>query len=189
MNGAGMNGAGMNDDEPGLLSRAASLRDAFDRSFSEPLRTDPETAEEMLGIRIDTEAYALRLSEIAGLFGGRKIVPLPGTATAQLGIAGFRSEIMPVYDLQLLLGHQSIGSTRWLVVAAAAPVAFAFAAQEGRLSVPPGAIVDRTDGAPGGSIRQFVRMPDSVRRIIDLSSVLNAIRHEAPANLNVRGVE
>jgi purine-binding chemotaxis protein CheW len=179
----------MSGDELGLLSRAASLREAFDRSFSEPLQSEAAPAEEMLGIRLDTEAYALRLSEISGLFADRKVVPLPGTATAQLGIAGFRSEIVPVYDLQVLLGHPSIGSTRWLVLAAAAPVAFAFAAQEGRLSVPLDAIVDQSDGLPGGYVHQFVRMPDSVRRVIDLSSVLNAIRREVPANLNVRSVE
>jgi chemotaxis signal transduction protein len=179
----------MSDDDLGILSRAASLREAFDRSFSEPPQIEASPAEEMLAIRLDTEAYALRLSEIAGLFADRKIAPLPGTPAAQLGIAGFRSEIVPVYDLQVLLGHHSIGSTRWLVLAAAAPVAFAVTAQEGRLSVPPEAIVEQSDGLPGGYVREFVRMPGSVRRVIDLSAVLNAIRRDVPKNPNVRSVE
>ncbi|HEY1797501.1 MAG TPA: chemotaxis protein CheW [Stellaceae bacterium] len=179
----------MSDDGLELLSRAASLREAFDRSFSEPLRTGAVVAEEMLGIRLGAEAYALPLSDIAGLFADRKVVPLPGAGTVQLGIVGFRSEIVPVYDLQVLLGHPSTGSARWLVLAAAAPVAFAFAAQEGRLSIPPEAIVDQSDGLPGGHVRHLVHMSGSVRRVIDLSSVLKAIRREVSATLNLRGVE
>jgi chemotaxis signal transduction protein len=179
----------VSESDLGIASRAAALREAFDRSFSEPPRTDATPTEELLGIRLDTEAYALRLSEISGLFADRKIARIPGSAPAQLGIAGFRSEILPVYDLQALLGHRPTASARWLVLAAAAPVAFAFAAQDGRLSAPLEAIVDQSDGLPGGCVRQFVRMPDLVRRLIDLSSLLDAIRHEAPKSLNVRSVE
>lgn len=176
----------MSDDDLGLLSRAAALREAFDRSFSEPLRADAALTEELLGIRLDTEAYAIRLSEIAGLFADRKIASVPGSAPTQLGIAGFRGEIVPVYDLQALLGHRPLASARWLVLAAVAPVAFAFAAQEGRLSVPVEAIVDQSDGSIGAGVRHFVRTPGLVRRLIDLSFVLDAIRRDAPKNLNVR---
>jgi chemotaxis signal transduction protein len=176
---AGLRGSGVSGTDFGIASRAAELREAFDRSFSEPLQADPAPTEELLGIRLDTEAYALRLSEIAGLFADRKIARVPGSAATQLGIAGFRSEIVPVYDLRALLGHRSTAPARWLVLAAAAPVAFVFTAHEGRLSVPLEAIVDQSDGSPGGCVRQFVRMPHSVRRIIDLSSILGAIRRGA----------
>lgn len=179
----------MSGGDLGILGRAAALREAFDRSFSEPLPIDPPPTEEMLGVRMDGEAYALRLSEIAGLFADRKITPVPGAAAVQLGIAGFRSEIVPVYDLHALLGHPAAKSTRWLVLSAVASVGFAFATQEGRISVPPEAIVDQSDSAPGGYIRQFVRLSDSVRRVVDLSSVLDAIGRKAPVDRNVRSVE
>ncbi len=186
----------MSDDRAQLLDRAAALRDAFDHSFAEPLPPDPPPLTDLLAIRIGTEPYALRLSEIAGLFADRKITPIASRVPALLGIAGFRGAIVPVYDLHVLLGHHAVEATRWLAVAADASVAFAFAAQEGQLRCGPDAIVpyqsgdgqsgdgQSDDGPSRRHVREFVRTGDFVRPIIDLVVVVDAVRRQVPANLN-----
>jgi chemotaxis signal transduction protein len=173
-----------------LGDRAAALRDAFDRVFAEPHPPDPPPREDLLAIRVATEPYALRLSEIAGLFADRKVIPVPGQVPTLLGLAGFRGAIIPVYDLSALLGHRSPATTRWLALAAKAPVAFAFEALAGHLRVPLTQIVpQQADERPRRHVRDFARLPDWVRPIVDLSTVLDAVSRQIQANLGARSVE
>ena len=120
-----------------VSERAAELRRDFDRSFAEPPRVDTVVKDDLLAIRLGAQGFAMRLSEITGLFADKKVTRVPGASAALLGIAGFRGSIVPVYDLQSLLGHSGGQTPRWLVIAAAAPVAFAFEAFEGQLRVSP----------------------------------------------------
>ena len=115
--------------------RAAQLRRDFDSSFVNPPPVASEAVQDLLAIRLGTRRFAIRLSEIAGLYADKKITPVPGAAAGMLGIAGFRGSILPVYDLQDLLDLSSGSASRWLVVAAGAPVAFSFAGA-GSLSHP-----------------------------------------------------
>ena len=85
--------------------RVAALRAGFDRGFAEPARPDLIVREGLLAIRVGQQAWAIRLSEIAGLFVDKRITPVPGGHAALLGIAGFRGAILPVYDLAIVLGH------------------------------------------------------------------------------------
>lgn len=169
----------MSDMPAHLADRAAALRHAFDQSFAESVRIDTTPTEDLLAIHVGPEACALRLSEIAGLFAGKKITRVPGRTAALLGIAGFRGAIVPVYDLPALLGHPMAGTPRWLVVASAAPVALAFAALDGHLRVSRDAIVpcDAGERAPR-HVGDAVRMQDGVRSIVRLSSVLDAIARQ-----------
>jgi purine-binding chemotaxis protein CheW len=175
----------MSDDGVPIADRAARLRDAFDRSFAEPRAADARLGEDLLAIRIAAEPHALRLSEIAGVFADRRITPLPGGFPALLGIAGFRGAIVPVYDLPALLGHRPGAALRWLAMAAAAPVAFAFAVLDGHLRVAPDAIIGHDDGEhQRRHVRFFARTAGLVRPIIHLPSVLDAIRGQLRTNLH-----
>jgi purine-binding chemotaxis protein CheW len=159
-----------------LTDRAAELRSAFDRGFAAPVRAGAVVKQELLAIRVGAEAYAVRLSEVAGLFADKTITRVPGSAAALLGIAGFRGAIVPVYGLRTLLGHAGTQAPRWLVIAAAAPVALAFEAFEGQLRVAPDAILPRQSHARSLSYaREFIRAQDAVRPVLHLSSVLDAI--------------
>jgi chemotaxis signal transduction protein len=160
-----------------VAGRAAELRLAFDCAFAEPVRLDTAAKEELLAIRIDTQAFAIRLSEISGLFAGKKITPVPGSHAALRGIAGFRGAIVPVYDLQILLGHASTATPRWLVIAAAASVALAFEAFEGQLRVARDAILPQPSRPEfRGYAHEIVRTRDFVAPIMHLPSLLDAIR-------------
>jgi chemotaxis signal transduction protein len=157
--------------------RATEYRDAFDRAFAEPSREDHAAREELLVIRICGDLCGLRLSEISGVFAGKKVVPVPGSAVTLRGIAGFRGAILPVYDLGAIFGHTSGQNPRWLVVAAAAPVAFAFQAFEKQLRVPRSDIIaaaQRQDAS--GHMRDFVRSEDFSGPIVHLPSILDAIK-------------
>jgi hypothetical protein len=65
----------MSDERSRLADRAEALRLAFDRSFAEERRRDTPSNESLLAFDLGAEPYALRLSEIAGIFvvnGGAK---------------------------------------------------------------------------------------------------------------------
>jgi chemotaxis signal transduction protein len=167
----------MSAPRSGVAGRAAELRLAFDRAFAEPVRLDTALKEDLLAVRVETQAFAIRLSEISGLFADKKITPVPGGHAALRGIAGFRGAIVPVYDLHILFGRSGSSTPRWLVIAAAAPVALAFAAFEGQLRVVREAIVPQPSRADHrGYVREFVGTEAFVGPIMHLPSVLEAIK-------------
>jgi chemotaxis signal transduction protein len=167
----------MNAPLSGVTGRAAELRLAFDRAFAEPMRLDTTLKEDLLAVRVETQAFAIRLSEISGLFADKKITPVPGNHAALRGIAGFRGAIVPVYDLHILLGRARVSAPRWLVIAAAAPVALAFETFEGQLRVPRDAILPQPSGPELQSYaRALLRTPNFVGPIMHLPSLLDAIK-------------
>ena len=169
----------MNDAPSSMLGRAADLRFAFDRSFAMKRRADTAASEDLLAIRLGSEAYALRLSEIAGLFADKKITRVPGRNAGLLGIAGFRGAIVPVYDLQTLLGATAMEVPRWLVIASAAPVAFAFDAFDGHLRIAHDAMLPQETGEHARKyVREFLRMGSAVRPILHLPSILDAVMRQ-----------
>jgi purine-binding chemotaxis protein CheW len=172
-----MREAAMMEAASHVSERAAELRRDFDRSFAEPPRADKAAKEDLLAIRLGAQGFAIRLSEITGLFVDKKVTRVPGASAALLGIAGFRGSIVPVYDLQSLLGHSGGHAPRWLVIAAAAPVAFAFEAFESQLRVSPESITPQQSNAETHRYTQdFVQTENVLRPIIHLYSVLDAIK-------------
>jgi len=157
------------------VSRATVLRREFDRSFIEPAHVDVADKEDLLAIRLAAQDFAIRLSEIVGLFADKKITPIPSLNAGLLGVAGFRGAIVPVYDLQSLLGLGSSRMSRWLVVAAGLPVAFTFEAFEGWLRVLPHAMTPNKSHVKHTFTRDFVRAENVLRPVIQLSSVLDAL--------------
>jgi chemotaxis signal transduction protein len=158
-----------------VSKRAAELRRDFDRGFAEPPLVGSDTRQNLLAIRLGARRLAIRLSEIAGLYADKKITPVPGATTGMLGIAGFRGAILPVYDLQSLLHLSSSQAPRWLVVAAAAPVAFSFEAFEEQMRVPADSIKCEQTEAKSSFMKEFIQTEGVLRPIIQLSAVLKAV--------------
>jgi purine-binding chemotaxis protein CheW len=159
-----------------VVGRAADLRRDFDRSFAEPPPLELASSIDLLAICIGVQRFALRLSEIANLSVAKKITQVPGARGALLGLVGLRGSIMPVYDLHKLLGRPGSKTPRWLVIAAASPVAFAFEAFEGQFRASPDAITrERADTEANGAMQEFVRVGDVLRPIIRLLSVIEGI--------------
>jgi chemotaxis signal transduction protein len=163
----------MSDSVARLAERTVELRSAFDHGFAAALRGDAAVKQDLLAIGVGGEPCALRLSEIAGLFADRKIVAVPGSHAALLGIAGFRGALVPVYSLGAALGHSGMQACRWLVIAAAAPVALAFDAFEGHVRVPADAILPQQSHVrTRGYALEFIRNADVVRPVLHLPSVI-----------------
>src|SRR3954447_10647187 len=182
-----------------LNGRVAELKRNFEHGFAQAAQADRKKLN-FLAIAVGGRKFALRLSEIAGLHAGKSVTRVPGGGEALLGIAGFRGALLPVYQLAALLGEDTAASPRWLVLAAAAPLAFAFDAFEGQLHVSPEAVLpapsrrgsqpeprqdlhrelhqqSRPDAqqAQRSSFRDFLDEDGLVRPIIHLPSVLAAI--------------
>jgi chemotaxis signal transduction protein len=172
----------MSGQPSSLADRAGALRLAFDRSFAQEARRDTTPMENLLAFHLGSEPYALRLSEIGGLFVDRKITPVPGDAASLLGIAGFRGSVVPVYDLHALLGRPASETPRWLAVVAGASVAVAFETFVGHLRVPREAIMRREAGQQASRlVREFASIGDGVWPVVHLPFVLDAIREQSPA--------
>ncbi len=169
----------MSDPEPAPSRRAAELRHAFDAAFAQPTVASVETASEgFLLVRIDATGYALRLSEIAGVFAGRKIVPLPSTLGEQLGLTAVRGAILPVYDLGALLGRARASAPRWLAVTASTPpLALAFDALERHARVALDALAPASGQALGddGALSQVLRAGDTIYPVVRTTALIDAL--------------
>jgi chemotaxis signal transduction protein len=162
-----------------LSDRAADMRAAFDRSFSGRRRLDAAPTEDFLAIRVASDSYAIRCSEISGLIAGKKITRVPSRAPTLLGMGGFRGAIMPVYSVAALLGHTLASPPRWIVIASGLPVAFAFEALDGNRRVSRQEIAPyEADQRARKYVRDFMREQDRVRAILHLPSILDAIREQ-----------
>lgn len=167
----------MSDVTARVSGRAAELRREFDRAFAEPFHVETAVKQSLLGISVAGQPYAIRLSEAAGVHADRKITPVPGSSPVLHGIAGFRGALLPVYDLHVLLGHATDDASRWLVVAAAAPVALTFTAFEGQLRASADEILPRSVSSDQQAYaREILRTPTFTGPILHLPSVLEAIK-------------
>jgi purine-binding chemotaxis protein CheW len=164
-----------------IATIAASLRREFDRSFAAAPMTEIARVENFLAVRIGGDAYALRVTEIGGIYADRRIVPLSTPLPELLGLAGFRGQIVPVYDLSALLGYPARAAPRWLVLAQwRKAVALAFDAFEAQLMVSPERIVAAFNVEGMSNVRPHVRgavqTDTAVRPIVHLPSVLDDIQ-------------
>jgi chemotaxis signal transduction protein len=164
------------DSASRLADRTAALRYAFDRSFAAPLRINLVSTLDLLAIRVEAEPYAMRLSDIAGLFADRSITAVPTGNPALLGLAGFRGAVVPVYGLGRLLGHSeaTTQTPRWLIIAAATPVAFAFDVFDGHQRATAEAIVPQ-QAKTHSYAPEFIRAGDVIRPVLHLPSVIAAL--------------
>jgi chemotaxis signal transduction protein len=163
------------------VGSAAALRRLFDDSFAAAAATKSARLEDFLAIRLGSDPYALRLSEIAGLHTGIKIVALPSASAQLLGIVALRGIMAPIYDLAALLRYPSAANPRWMVLARMSqPVGFAFETFESHLQVPETSLAnDEGEGANAGAVRQLtsgtIRAAGALRPIIRMASVVELI--------------
>lgn len=164
-----------------LATRAAALRAGFDGSFAEPAQLEMTSMEDLLVIRVGDDVVAIRLSEVAGLYVGKKVTRMPGGDPALLGVAGFRGTIQPVYCIATLIGHPTGAFPRWLVTTAAAPIALAFEGFEHHMRVAAETLRPRdVDAKDHPYARSFVPIQQFVRPILHLPSILDGIRTQRP---------
>lgn len=105
---------------------AEAVRREFDAGFA----AAPAPARDLVSIALLVRAgggvHAVLRRELTAIHAGLRIVPMPSPAPELLGIAQVRNELIPVYDLALLLGLAPSPSPRWLALAGTPPIALAF---------------------------------------------------------------
>jgi chemotaxis signal transduction protein len=144
-----------------MRDRASELRAAFDRGFAEAPVVEAGGGLELLRIELAGEPYAVALSAISSIHVDLRIVDVPATAPALLGVIALRGAILAVYDLRALLGLATARAPRWLVISNG--VGFAFDGFTGHVRVP-----DARDA------NGVVEVSGRLHPIIDLGGVLNA---------------
>jgi chemotaxis signal transduction protein len=158
------------------MSRALEMRAAFDRSFAEPPRTEQAPLQDFLAIRVGTDPYAIRLTDISGLFVDRPITPLTSDDPAFIGIAGVRGTVVPVYDLGAFLGYPPGGARRWLLLIGGAVLALAFEAFEGHLRLPRAALATQVGQERSAVfVQEVLHAAGSVQPIVQVAAILQAI--------------
>jgi chemotaxis signal transduction protein len=159
-----------------LVDVAASLRRAFDQTFAEAPTSDVAPHENVLAIRLGGDPYVLRLNEIAGLHADRKIVAVPSRVKQFLGIVGLRGALVPAFDLGALLGYAPVSEPRWFALArGSATIGLAFETFDAQLQVAKESFSPATKSAAREHVGGAVRIEGSVRSVIDIGSVLDAV--------------
>lgn len=161
-----------------VMAKLEELRRSFDESFAEALRSESEVIEDMLNIRVAGDAYAVRLNEIAGLYPDRKVVSLPSPLPELLGLAGFRGNVIPIFDLAACLGYARSGETgRWVLLTGTKDlIGLAFQKFEGRMRTSQRDLARREESEPSRQhVHEVARAGDIARPIINLASVAETI--------------
>lgn len=181
----------MNEPITTLAVAERAMRHAFDQSFSQAPLTHAARFENMLAVRIRGDAYVIPVVEIRALYADRRVVVLPTPLADLLGVATFRGQVAPVYDLAAWLGYAQRASSgavpRWFVLARCRdPVAFVFDGFEALLQVPPEDVVASVDGekldAKRAHLRGAVQAGEALRPIVHLPSVLDDIQKRVEAS-------
>lgn len=156
------------------LDRATLARE-FDERFREPREREREATVDFLAIRVAGTLYAVRSLEIVGIALTRKLTRLPTTTPGLVGLAGVRSQIVPVFALSAWLGGAVTENPRWLLlIGKSEPLGLGFEELAGYRRVRASEIVSeaRRDGGEPSELVSFDlgRCP-----IISLATVLSAI--------------
>ena len=179
----------MNEPLARFSERARDLKQAFDHAFAAPVLAKTDATEDLIEIGAGASSYCLRLSEITGLYNDKAITPLPGSPPTLLGIAGFRGAIVPIYSLAALLGGPGSDASRWLALVDSPRVALAFETFEGHLCIPAQALVRCTAGEDTHRhVRAMAHVGGSLKPVLDLPSILEAIKARAHELLSKRNI-
>jgi chemotaxis signal transduction protein len=157
--------------------RAEAYRREFDHSFALPVRTASQEVDDFIRVRAAGHSYALRIDETAGLLVDRKIVGVPSEMPEFLGILGFRGEIVPVYALGAILGHDPGKTARWVVIARAEDiVGFGFDEVEGHVRVAHANVIAADAEAMGRCINRVARTEGANLPVISVPALVDRIR-------------
>ena len=181
------------------FSAAEAMRRRFDAVFAAPTVARGADVAAFLALRLGGDGFALRIQQMSGLAAACKIVPLPGSAAALLGLAGLRGVVVPVFSLSVLMGY-SEEPPRWFASCAGQrgdTIALGFCdfdgyfealltdvravdADEAGEADEAGASSAPRPARPASIVRELVRGHDALRGVIDLAAVVKAA-YEATA--------
>jgi chemotaxis signal transduction protein len=166
----------LSHDPAALVQTLLELRRSFDAGFARPPEAADTGWEAVLAVQAGAAPLAVRTAEIAGLFEGAPLTPLPSRRPEFLGIASLRGQLVPVYDLARLLALEPGAAPRWrLLLRVPEPLALAFDSFDGQFRVPAADLpAEPTTSGEGG--RPVVRAGGVQREVLAMGPVLEQIR-------------
>ena len=179
----------MTDTTRPSSATAQGMRRAFDESFAAPAVAPPTDLQDYLAIRVGNGHYALKTSDLSALGVSRTVVALPTSVPALMGIAGVQGQLVPVYRLGQLLGHEADPQERWwlAIVGLEQPMGLAIEELEGHLRA---ATADVHTPVSEGESRRYLskalRVGAEIRYIVDVQSIVTDIRNQS-GNLAAAG--
>lgn len=155
-----------------LKDRAAELRRAFDRSFAEKIHAGAALFDDFLAIRLRDDPHVLRLDGVGRLLPLRALTRFPSTVPQWLGLAGVAGDVLPVYDLGLLLGYPAGPTPRWMAACKSAPVALAFDVFEGQFRHRR----EVDSGAMGSTRGEVLRTAGQVLPVVPIDELIATVK-------------
>ncbi|MGH7440963.1 MAG: chemotaxis protein CheW [Polyangiaceae bacterium] len=171
----------MSEVSSDLSRRLADLRSGFDAAFARPSAEAAKDSVGLLLLRLGTERYALRVTELSDVVAACKVVPLPGSRPELLGIAGVRGRFVPVYSLASLVGGPSSPSWSWIAICGSEEaLGLTFDTLEAYVQVAPADLVAATSGdGSGGHVREVLRKDGTLAAVISTASIVGSIKSRA----------
>jgi chemotaxis signal transduction protein len=160
---------------------SAKLREEFDQAFARQRVREVEHGEDVLAVRLGRDAYALRISEVASVHVGARVVSVPTDLGSLRGIAAFRSNVVAVYDLGSLLGARAAGDPHGpppaiVLVRARSTVALAVTSVRGYARIDRGRLpVSLAARQHPAHVVGVLQLGDTPTMLVDLSSVLETL--------------
>lgn len=159
-----------------LAQRAAELRAGFDHAFALPPAEASEERTDLLRIRAGA-AYAVRVSELAGVVAHHAVTWVPSAAPHLLGVCNVRGVIVPVFCLASLLGHDApAAAPGWLLLCRAEElIGLAFSELDGYLREP-GSAMHASPPAAALAAAEVVRTAGGALPLIAIPALLARLR-------------
>ncbi|MBI4821839.1 MAG: chemotaxis protein CheW [Deltaproteobacteria bacterium] len=166
-----------------LDQRARELRRVFDAEFATPERARSVETQPFLLVRVASEHLSIRVLDLGGIETTRRVLRIPSSAPALLGVARIRGLVVPVFGLARLLGLPEPDESPWIALSKEpAPLGLAFAELEGHLGATQDAL-SSSNAASVGSPRftgDEVLRADRLRPVISIRRVVSEIRGQEP---------
>ena len=164
----------------GLSITAEQLREAFDQSFTRAVTSDATRWLDFLQIRLDGRVHVLALDEVSCLQPLSWVTPIPGPLPALMGVIGHKGDIVPVYDLRIVLGYAPTLVPRWMVISRHFNLALAFDAFDKHVRYTDRAVARPTGGvAASDHIQMHLQVESQNWPVVGLASVGNSIQYAA----------
>lgn len=165
--------------EPSVADRVQRWRTDFDRAFAEPRRTASADGEDFLGLLLGGRVHAVRLAELAALQGWQEPAPYPLAPATLLGLIGHRDRVLPLFDLQALLGLGRAASPAWQLIMRDRPLALAVDGFDGQWRLPAAAVTRAAAAGTDAAPAELLRCADGLRPLIRLAAVAARLEHSS----------
>jgi chemotaxis signal transduction protein len=170
------------------LGLARSLREEFDRGFTERPSAARQEHLDFLAVRAAGQSYALTVGEIVSLYVDCPLHRLPSHANHALGLLGLvnlRGNLWPIYELGHMLGRGSVSALRWLVlVRFPLRIGFAFEHFDGLRRLTREEILTFPQTEAGLAASSGVRDGDVVRPIVSLLDLAESLQASTRRHTN-----